>query len=325
MYSASIHNVNFYGKTRYLSCNSEGKAKRVSDCPFGTAYFGETRGLNEFVKRHSYPYAKVEQTIGKLHEDKTYKIYVAEPKEYVNDLIKQNHDYIVYDIEPNFPDIRLYFDTEQEDLKKGFQVVKDYFKRLETSTSSKNDIDILNISKLKQKVADIGEKIFDEGENLRTQKYNLEHKLNARYLRLREIGENLPLYKKELEVRHSRLVNQEKLLEVKERGLYNCISRKSILEKKINKKPEEIAKVNAQIEKYKEAICSIQSKIDFHKKRIEFLKQYIEEAPEKICKFEQEAVALKQKIVDIKKALIPNFRKLKNLYTTNGIKIIKRI
>lgn len=325
MYSASVHNVNFYGKTRFLSCNSEGKAKRVSDCPFGTAYFGETRGLNELVKRHSYPFAKVEETIGKMHEDKTYRIYVAEPKEYVNDLIKQNHDYIVYDIEPNFPDIRLYFDTEQEDLKKGFQVVKDYFKRLETSTSSKNDIDIFNISKLKQKVADIGEKIFDESENLRTQKYNLENKLNARYIRIREIAENLPLYKKELEIRHSRLVNQEKLLEVKERGLDSCITRKSILEKKINKKPEEIEKVNTQIAKHEEAIRSIKSKIESHKKRIEFLKQYIDEAPEKTIKFEQEAAEIKQKIVDIKKALIPNFRKLKNLYTTNGIKIIKRI
>ena len=50
MHSLSPNSLSFYGKTRFMSCNSDGKAKRISDCPFGTAYFGETKGLSEFVK-----------------------------------------------------------------------------------------------------------------------------------------------------------------------------------------------------------------------------------------------------------------------------------
>lgn len=323
MYCSSVDNNAFYGKTKFLSCNSEGKNRRISDCPFGTAYFGETRGLINFVKKHSFPHADIEETIGTVHDKPTYRIYFADPKEIVSDTIKQKHDYIVYDIEPSFPDIRLYFDTDKDEIKKGFEIVKDYYKRLENSANG--NFDILNNSRLKQKIADICSQIFDEGNSLRTTLQDLQSKLKVKTEHIKLMENNISLFTKELNLREIRLPNQEKMLDAKKRSFENYLKRRNALKEKFKRTPEEYAIINKQIEKYNMEISKIKAKINKHKTRIEYIKTYLKQVPDKIELYRNEINRINIKIADLKIALLPVLKKLQDVYTINGIKIIKHI
>lgn len=80
-----INSTNFNGTTKFLSCNSDGKRKRIAEYLYGSSSFGDTRGLTDLVQRWTYPYAYVEETIGKYHNDKTFKVYIADP----NEIVKQ--------------------------------------------------------------------------------------------------------------------------------------------------------------------------------------------------------------------------------------------
>ena len=82
------NNTQFKGTTKYLSCDSAGQHKRISECPYGTAVFGETKGLTDLIKKFAYPYANIEETIGNLHENRTNRVYYADPNEVIGDSIK---------------------------------------------------------------------------------------------------------------------------------------------------------------------------------------------------------------------------------------------
>ena len=325
MFSVQTNNITFYGKTRYLSCNSEGKAKTISDCPFGTASFGDTRGLSDFVRKHSFPSAKIEETIGTIHENRTHKIYVADPYETVNDLIRLNHDYVVYDLEPGFPDIKLFFKNEHNDISKGFKIVNDYYKRLEAMGITSDDKDIISFSKMKQRLVDTCAQIFGESAELREKRISLENKIKNKLILINETETSLPKYTTELNTKMKGLENNKKTL-IRIEETHRRLKEKQLsLKNKSNITPEEIKKANDAVEKYELILQKLKYKIDKNIKKIEILDNFVSTAPSRIAYWKQEITNLQKEINGITEALIPNFKKLKNFYTVNGIKIIKRV
>ena len=321
----AIENISFKGKTRYLSCNSEGKARTVSDCPFGTSSFGETRGLSEFVKKHSYPTANIEETIGKTHYNRTYRIYVTDPTEVVNDTIKQNHDYIVYDVEPEFPEVRVFMDIEQERINKGFRNMHEYYQRLENDGLNRGNSHIVNLSKIKQRITSLCSKMVDESSDLRAEKLEAQNKLRAKQKRIQEIEANIPEYQKDLEIKQNKLTMAEQTLQKKEQVLSNWQYKQRLLKDKQKKNPDEINKVNYYTERNQIIVSNIKSRIEHYKSRIEFIENYISKAPSKIEFFLGEIKNLQRRIADINKLMLPHLKKLQEFYTVNGIKIIKRV
>ena len=325
MDSTIINRTAFYGKTRFLSCNSEGKAKRISDCPYGTAYFGETRGLSDFVKKHSYPGANIEETIGKTHDKQTYRIYIADPKEKVSDTIKQNHDYIVYDVEPAFPDTKAYLGTDNELIAKNLKIANEYYKRLESAGINIGDADTVNLSKNRQNIVTICSKMFSEGDDLRKKRLSLENKVHNKTFLINETEANIPKYKKELTAKRRYLEKNKKTLEIKEESLRSLKAQRLLLKDITDKTPTKINSLKSDIERYEFIISGIKNRIQKYQDRINFLEDYIEKAQTRISNWKQEIAGAKKQINDIKRALIPNFKKLQEFYTINGIKIIKHI
>ena len=176
MQIAGINNLNFKGRTKFLSCDGNGNYKKIAEYQYGSKYFGETTGLKDFVLKHSYPFADVEQTIGKDHNDATYKVYIADPKENVSKSVKLSHDYIVYDLEPSFPDIRKkYYSLEQGNLEKEFQTALDYYTRLENTAKQRTDEEL---AKSKQALIINCKEILSEGADLRAERKDLISKIN---------------------------------------------------------------------------------------------------------------------------------------------------
>mgnify|MGYP004458952025 CR=1 FL=1 len=88
------------------------------------------------------PSRPVEKTLGTYHRDYNRQVYYADPLEKVSDKTKESVDYVVYDLEPPFPDIEgkihsyysggpRWHDTPED----GFHKFRDYFYRLEMSDS----------------------------------------------------------------------------------------------------------------------------------------------------------------------------------------------
>jgi len=332
MYITPESNIQFKGYTRFLSCNSEGKAKRLSDCPFGTASFGDTRGMSALVKKHSYPNAGVEETIGKLHDNITCRVYVADPGEVVNDLIKLQHDYIVYDYEPDYPNIRENY--YQENINKGFQNVKEYLQRLESvelrsASGTEKDKKVLQqrLKKLhtRLKVVDECSKIYDEGAELREKKSALERKMDARKFRIAEMEAVLPKYSKELERKRTAVINQQEVLPKKENTLNCLLERMAKLREKTNRTPEEVALVEQRIRQAENALATLKKHMEKNIKRVEFLEDYIAKAPEKLVQYRREQNQFAAQLEEINHAIEPYIKKLCSFYTQNGIKIIKRM
>ena len=328
---APAQNVQFKGFTRFLSCNSEGKGRRLSDCPFGTASFGETRGLTSLVKKFSFPNAWVEETIGNLHDNRTYRVYVAEPNEIVSDMIKLQHDYIVYDHEPEYPDIRENFYAES-DNKKGFETMKDYLKRLEAAeikkAETKTDAKTLqaNLENLRRRIFVTEEcsKIYGEGDLLREQKSEYERKIQYRTNRIADIEEALPKYQKELE-KHKRVIKNQQISLPKYEGTLEMLMKRKALYTSKGKTIAEMEELNQKIERAKQRIEYTQCHLGEHIKRAEFLEDFIEKAPERLELYRQEISMFNQKISQITNAIEPYIRRICEVYTQNGIKIIKRI
>lgn len=310
MYISQVNNIQFKGITKFLSCNSEGKQRRLSEYPFGTASFGETRGLSDFIKKHSYPNASIEETIGKLHDNPTHRVYVADPNEIVDDLIKISHDYIVYDCEPVFPDLgRTYFDSP-DSLEKGFRDVKSYFERLEHSGSRNKNY---NIDQRMLRFADFCLRIIDENKDLIEQKASLERKISARKELVKRTEESVTLYKQELERKKRILENHNKKLGIKTDRLNSLINKSN--------KQKDSFELKEKIEKYQKDIEKIKSKIKAYEASIEEMENYLAEAPRKTEQCMSELLYFMQELKAVKNALMPSYKKLCNLYAKQGIKV----
>lgn len=322
MYISPMNNIQFKGTTKFLSCASNGQYKKVAENPFGTASFGDTRGLTDFVKKYSYPYAFVEETVGKVHDNATYRVYVAEPKEIVTDKIKQNHDYIVYDLEPSFPDIRSsYFSSDKEALKKEFKVVQDYLKRLEAVGDKRN----LEYLSHQQQMLDSCLHIYEEGEGLLNKKHQLESKINTTARLMLNAKDNLVKYQAELQKLQKKLEFNEFDLQRKQRRLSGYQNKQFKLFSKESCQTEEVKLNQTNIDRYIKIIDLIKERIKIQKARMEYLENYISTTPSQIEFYEAELRRLKQSLLATIKEAMPSFNKLCDFYLQNGIKIAKRV
>ena len=319
MQISSINKVGFKGQTKYLSCDSEGNYKKIAEYSYGTSSFGDTRGLKEFIQQRTYPYASVEETIGNLHNNKTYKIYIADPKEVVDKSIKVSHDYIVYDNEPTFPDVRgKYFTPKYGNLDKEFQNVLEYFKRMEnTAVHVRDEV----IAKRSQELAKACKTIFDESSDLREEEQDLKLQIQQKSDKIEEIKLNAEKFQRELNIKKSTLPRHKKTLLAKERKMNNLLDKKQ----KKTTKPEDIDLINQKIQKMTEVKYALQAKINHYEAKVIYWESYIKNAPKRIAEYSDAIIKMQNRLKEIEQELKPNFEKLCAFYTANGIKIIKKL
>lgn len=323
MYVNQINKTQFKGTTKFLCCNSEGKSRRISEYPYGRAYFGDTRGLSALVKKQSIPTAVVEETIGNLHNNVTYRVYITDPNETVVDsMTKLQHDYIVYDREPIFPNI--YENFYSENLSEDFKNLQEYFKRL-ASFQSKNEKQIFNKAEITKKteLAQKCSQIYEECADLRTRKKMLEQKILANQQHIKFIEQNLPEYEKELERKNTILINNQKRLSQRENTLDRLDYKKYVLSRKRKMSLVDISKIDAALDKCADFIEKMTKNMEKLSKRINFLKKYIDNAPDNIKTYQEEIIKMLKEIEEIKMLIKPNFEKLSEFYLRNGIKIVK--
>ena len=93
-----------------------------------------------------HPYLQKNHSIEATNNNyRTRRLYFADPEEVVNAQTKKDHDFIVYDIRPNYPNIREvrenYFNTEQNARNYGerFKDITEYYYRLEMADKRELD------------------------------------------------------------------------------------------------------------------------------------------------------------------------------------------
>ena len=321
MYVSKINNIAFAGKTRYLSCNSEGKSKTVSDYPFGTAVFGDTKGLSEMVKKRTYPFATIEETVGKFHDNSTYKIYVADPFEKVTDIIRKNHDYIVYDCEPKIPDIQeSYFNSDVKFINRVFKEVQSYLQRLEAT----NSVQSKNVEQKKKLLAGCMQ-IYNEGLDLMEQKKELDDKISVKKEQINELRNNIMLCEADLQKKRAYIANHECNLITDKQKLSRYKKQKALLINNPKTNPKIIEKLDYKIKRCKQRIDFVKLKTAKYYEKIEYCTKYISTAPKLVENLENDVKTLSVKLNQVKVMMQPIFQKLYKFYTTNGIKIIHKM
>ena len=323
MQISSINKVGFKGQTKYLSCDSEGNHKKIAEYLYGTSSFGDTRGLKDFIQQRTYPYASVEETIGNLHNNKTFQVYIADPQEVVDKTIKVSHDYIVYDNEPNFPDIReRYFTPKYGNLDQEFQNVLEYFKRMENAAVHSSD-ELL--AKRRQELALTCKTIFNESSGLREEEQDLKLKIQQKSDKIEEIKLNSEKFQRELNIKKATLPRHHKSLQAKDRKLNNLLDKKIALKNKTGTKPEDIDLIDKKIQKMTEVKYALQAKINHYEAKVIYWESYIKNAPKRIAEYSDAIFKMQNRLKEIQYELKPNFEKLCAFYTANGIKIIKKL
>jgi predicted nucleic acid-binding Zn-ribbon protein len=318
MYITPLQSPQFSGRTKFLSCDAGGKYKKIAKYLYGSSSFGDTRGLQVLVKKYSYPYAKVEETIGKFHNDITYKIYYADPKEVVDNGIKHSHDYIVYDNEPLFPDLRKkFFSPQYGNLDNEFKVVYDYFKRMEGVVTKKSDVDF---ARKNQVLADSCRKIFEESADLRKEQEAIINDILSKEEKIEQIKVNVKDYETKSAKKRETIPMHKKTLEAKMRKLSRYRDKFSLLQNK-GDNSDEIRIVQANIERYEAECKALAEKIKKYEERLVYWENYIKNAPQEISDI-TECISKKRTILDGVEGLIQlNYYKLCKFYKENGIRV----
>jgi len=315
--------ITFLGQTKFLSCDSKGYHKKVSDCPFGLSSFGDTRGLSRIIKLYTYPNAKIEETIGVLHDNKTNRVYIADPKEQINNALKYTHDYIVYDIEPSFPNLTdvtpEYFDNNEKNLGKIFTAISEYFKRLEkadTKRLSSNTEETLKYQERIQKsqhfqwLAEMCKNIYEEAGSLREELFNCQKLILIRKNLIQDILTDIPVFSKELQ-------KKQNLIEKTSAKIKRLQNKLNQLKTSISNDDKTI-----EIQNLTDDINTLNNKLLKYTKRVTYLKDYIENSPNNIEKNNNIINNTEQKIIYLKQQLIAYYKKLNNFYKNQGIKIV---
>ena len=308
MYVNPVQNVQFKGTTKYLTCDDGGRYKRVSSYSYGSASFGDTRGLSEFVQRHTLPFAKVEEAIGNLHENATYKIYVTDPYEIVNDSIKRQYDYIVYDVEPNIPNLKKYYlESDKEVLKDEIKNILAYFKRLTALNYEQMQNSVME-KKRNYALNCLGmfEDVFSQIEQL----CELEGKINQKKESLESTKLYVPLYEHEIMKKQSTIQNHETKLGGKLKRYAIWLNRRNHLYQNSNRTSQDVEDVEKNIKMYETEIAKLNTKISKLKKRVEYLEQYIANAPEQIQKYQSEIKVMESLLKVKETVMLPLLDKL---------------
>lgn len=147
-----------------------------------------------------------EKTLDSYHANSTNKIYFANPMEPISDKIKEQADYIVYDNEPNYPDIddisQNYFGTARKNYKKDFEEVRQYFYRREMGGfADKTE------AQYRQWQAAECVRFYDEAGDLRYKKETAEDDIKALNSQKADVEKDLAITEKELSEQENILKN----------------------------------------------------------------------------------------------------------------------
>lgn len=151
-----------------------------------TSFSGRTTDYNlnrgkEDLKRNSFwqKNSSVEEALGTYHNNKTGKVYFADPMENVSDKIKDSVDYVVYDNEPSYPDVNKevkenYLGRLRKDFKKDFEEIRNYYYRREMGGFANVDE-----AKYQQAQAAHCGALYDKAGDLRYKKEKVEDEVSV--------------------------------------------------------------------------------------------------------------------------------------------------
>lgn len=263
-------------------------------------YHGQNPIMASYKDYHSD--SSVERIIGNNHDYRTGRIYFADPMEPINDQIKRDSDYIVYDNEPAYPDVnnevsKNYFGTERINYREKFENIRDYFYRREQAGwADKAE------AQYQQWQAAECIRLYDQGGHLRYQKETLEDKISNLNDKIKQSENSINLTKMLIEEKEAEL-----------NALKNPSSTEENLDSKDAAALTGLAGATAVAADNKSKISALQGKIKNLKMRLGKLNKDMN-----IYKSVVETES--PKISEIKAKLIPLFDNLKNFYAKQGIK-----
>lgn len=161
-----------------------------------------------------YPDSTVEKTLDTVHHTKTGKIYFADPMEPINDEIKNSVDYVVYDNEPSYPDIKKDLENEYigkkstKNNRQQFVNINKYFARREKGGWSDNEY-----AKYQQWQSAECIKIYDKAKTLISERDSLQNTIKYEQSKFKDAQNSISLTRDFLESSLERLENAKKLPE----------------------------------------------------------------------------------------------------------------
>lgn len=252
-----------------------------------------------FVIAHPdyHPDSTMEKFLGKYHDNRTGKIYFADPMEPITDEIKKEADYIVYDNEPAYPDVneeisKNYFGSERVNYKAQFENIKNYYHRRELAGwADKAE------AQYQQWQASECIRLYDKAGGLRYDKECLEDKIN-------NIHAKIAQYENSIELTTDLIKQKEAELEIA-----NATSRETS-DSVDGVNPAVVGSTGVAtvltVKNLQNSIKKLNNRLEFLNKEISLGKSVLEiEMP---------------KVNEIKGKLIPLFDELKHFYQKQGIK-----
>ena len=323
MYLTPINNIYFKGETRYLCCDDRGKNRIVARYSYGKNRFGDTRGCSAMIQRCITDRSiAIEETIGRTHEKPTYRVYLADPYEIVGDKIKKEHDYIVYEKQPPFPDINN--NPEDNNIQKAFSKIKAYLERYKTAELKRNggNTETATVQSIEKTEAIVSDciNICKESNDIQNSYTNTKIKIKIKTDKIEELQENMESNKKELKNKTKLLITKENVLKKKiqdlefwknKKNAKFCIYTQGDLDEIINKKMENITKRNKEIGMCKIRIAELEQQINNIPNKIETLKQ-------EICKYDEQLPIMREKLASY-------YEKILQIYIKNGIRPVGKI
>jgi len=268
-----------------------------------------------------YPNSSIERTLEKYHNNKTGKIYFADPMEPINDDLRKQVDYVVYDNEPAYPDVneevsKNYFGTERVNHRTQYERIRDYFYRREQAGwADKAE------AQYQQWQAAECIRLYDKAGDLRYQKETLENEVRVANNKIAQTENSLDLTKSliaEKEVQIKNLTAELPDLEAKQ-AAYNNLKTELDKDNGLSTK-EETAFVATGLATVGAAILAKISELESAKTKLENLKMRIGVLNGNMNGYKNIIETNTPKIADVKAKLIPLFDELKNFYARQGIK-----
>lgn len=264
--------------------------------------------------------SSIDKTLNSYHSDVKGMAYYAAPMEYVPDSIKENVDFVVYDNEPSYPDLKEfeenYLGNKRKNLREDIEEIREYYYRREMGGHANVDE-----AKYQQWQAAECQGYYDKAGDARYRKELLEDEIDILH--------------KNVETKNSQLVNNKAKLN-SERQLKKSISEtiseltnkenaygqlKTTLDASSEQNAEENAFVNSKIQALQKKLETENLKLQKCLERIARIKQAIAELPERINELTDlitKKTAQRERIISFE--LKPHLEALKNFYTKQNIK-----
>jgi len=160
-----------------------------------------------------HPDSSIERTLGIQHQNRTGKIYFADPMEPISEEQKKSFDYIVYDNEPLFPDIendiaKAYFESTIKNIRQQFINIQEYFQRREQAGWADKQH-----AKDQQWKASQCLVMYDKARQLITQRNSLEGAIKTEKNRLKDTENSIDLRSEFLNANYQKLDKAKEMAE----------------------------------------------------------------------------------------------------------------